>query len=98
MNGRPLISITEDGEKLFGKKIIVSPDMPTAAGSKAVCFGDFSQYIVRVPRNGVSLRRNAQAQGYAEKAQHLYTSFCRIDAALNAPDGTKPIVYGKLHA
>jgi HK97 family phage major capsid protein len=96
--GRPLISVTEDGEKIFGKKIIISPDMPTAANSRALCFGDFSQFIVRVPRNGVSVRRNEEAPGYAEKAQHLYTNFFRVDAALNAPDGVKPIVYAKLHA
>jgi HK97 family phage major capsid protein len=96
--GRPLISVIEDTERLFGKKILISPDMPTAAGSKAVCFGDFSQYIVRVPRNGVSVLRNAEAYGYVEKLQILYTNFCRLNAALNAPDGTKPIVFAKLHS
>jgi HK97 family phage major capsid protein len=95
---RPLVNITEDGEKLFGKRILISPEMPTAAGSKAVLFGDLGQYQVRVIRNGATIRRNFQAPGYAEKAVALYTGFLRVDAALNAPNGAKPVVYGTLHA
>jgi hypothetical protein len=31
---RPLVNITEDTERLFKKRILISPDMPTAAGFK----------------------------------------------------------------
>src|SRR5260221_14225455 len=76
---RPLVNITEDGEKLFGKRILISPDMPTAAGSKVICFGDFSQYQVRVIRDGATVLRNSQAPGFAEKYAALYIGFLRVD-------------------
>ena len=95
---RPLVNITEDGEKLFGKRILISPDMPTAAGSKAILFGDLSQFKVRVLRNSVSVRRNVETPGYAEKGAALYTGFMRVDSALNNVGGTAPVVFAKLHA
>jgi HK97 family phage major capsid protein len=95
---RPLVNITEDGEKLFGKRILISPDMPTEAGTRALIFGDLGQYCVRVVRGSASVKRNFQAAGYAEKALGLYTSFLRVDASLNAPNGAQPVVYGTLHA
>jgi hypothetical protein len=45
---RPLVNITEDGEKLFGKRVLISPDKPTQTGSKGIVFGDLGQYCVRV--------------------------------------------------
>jgi HK97 family phage major capsid protein len=81
--GRPLVSITDDTEKLFGKKILISPDMPTTVGSKGIAFGDFGQYVVRVAKNGTLVRRNLEAPGYAEQGVALYTAFMRVDAALN---------------
>ena len=97
LSGRPLVNMTEDGEKLFGKKVLIAPDMPTAAGSKAVLFGDFGQYVVRIARNSVKVRRNVEAPGYAEQGAALYTCFMQLDAALNAPNGVAPVVYGTLH-
>ncbi len=94
---RPLVSITEDGEKLFGKRILISPDMPTAPGSKVICFGDLGQYQVRVIRDGATVLRNSEAPGFVEKYAALYIGFLRVDAALNAPNGAKPVVYGTLH-
>jgi HK97 family phage major capsid protein len=81
--GRPLVSITEDTERLFGKRILISPDMPTTVGSKGLCFGDFNQFTVRVAKQGVLVRRNFEALGYAEQGIALYTAFMRVDAALN---------------
>jgi HK97 family phage major capsid protein len=97
-NARPLVKITEDGETLYGKRIHISPDMPTAAASKAVLFGDLSQFYVRILRNSVSVRRNVEYPGYAERGSALYTGFMRVDSALNNVGGTKPVVYGTLHA
>ncbi len=95
---RPLVNITEDGEKLFGKRILISPEMPTAAGSKAILFGSLAEFKVRVLRNSVSVRRNVETPGYAEKGAALYTGFMRVDSALNNVGGTAPVVFAKLHA
>jgi HK97 family phage major capsid protein len=96
---RPLVNITEDGEKLFGKRILISPDMPTAAGSKAILFGDLAQFQVRVAKNGVMVRRNVEAPGYAEKGASLYTAYLKCDSALITAGGsTSPVVYGTLHS
>jgi HK97 family phage major capsid protein len=95
--GRPLLGIREDEEQLFGKKVLVSPDMPTGAAAKSILFGDFGQYVVRVARNGVRVRRNFEAPGYAEQGASLFTCFLQLDAALNAPNGAKPVVYATAH-
>jgi HK97 family phage major capsid protein len=98
-NGRPLINITEDGEKLFGKKILISPDMPTSAGSKAVLFGDFGQYAVRIARDTVQVRRSYESIGLAEQGIALYTAMMRVDATLITVGGdVNPVVYGTLHS
>jgi HK97 family phage major capsid protein len=98
-SNRPLVNISEDGEKLFGKRILISPDMPTAAASKAILFGDLSQFNVRILRNSVSVKRNAEAFGYAEKFSALYTGFMRVDSGLNTVGGSvAPVKYGTLHA
>jgi HK97 family phage major capsid protein len=93
---RPLVSITEDGEKLFGKRILISPDMPTDAGSKAVLFGDLSQYQLRIIRDGATVTRSFQTPGMAEKGLAQYFASLRIDAKLNAPNSAQPVVYGTL--
>ena len=87
--GRPLVNITEDTERLFGKRILISPDMPTTVGSKGLAFGDFNQYVVRVAKQGVLVRRNLEAPGYAEQGIALYTAYMRVDSALsNAATGS----------
>jgi HK97 family phage major capsid protein len=91
---RPLLSIREDEETLFGKKIIISPDMPHGSGVKSIAFGDLSQFQVRVVKNDVMVRRNVQAPGYAEFGASLYTCYMRVDSQLNtAGGGVKPVVY-----
>jgi HK97 family phage major capsid protein len=97
-SGRPLVNITEDGERLYSKRIIISPDFPTAAGSKALAFGDVGQFVVKVLRNSVSVRRNVEAPGYAEQGAALYTAFMRFDSRLNVVGGTAPVKFAKLHA
>ena len=91
---RPLLDVTEDGETLLGKRILFSPDMPApTSGNKSICFGDFGQYVVRIARNGVKVRRNVEAPGYAEQGTALYTAFLQADAKINALNGAAPIVY-----
>ncbi len=97
-NARPLLSIREDVETLFGKRVLISPDMPTGAGAKSIVFGDLSQFQVRVVKNGVMVRRNVQAPGYAETGAALYTCYMRVDSQLNAAGGgVKPVVYATAH-
>ena len=97
-NNRPLLGIRDDEERLFGKKVIISPDMPTGAGAKSIVFGDLSQFQVRVAKNGVMVRRNVEAPAYCEQGAALYTAFMRVDSALNtAGGGVKPVVYATAH-
>jgi len=96
--GRPLINITEDTEKLYGKRIILSPDMPTDAGSKGILFGDLSQYVVRVNRSSTRVTRSFQAPGYAEMGSALYTAWTALDAKLNTVNSVKPVIYATLHS
>jgi HK97 family phage major capsid protein len=93
-SGLPLIRTTEDGEKLLGKRVLISPSMPTAAGSKALAFGDLGQYSVRA--TGMRINRSTELPGYAEMGTALFTAMMRVDAALNTAGGTAPIVYAKL--
>jgi len=97
-SNRPLLSMSEDGERLMGKKVLIAPSMPSAAGSKAIVFGDLAQYIVRIAKDSVETRRNTQAPGYAENGIALYYSLMRADATLVAPGNAKPAVYATLHA
>lgn len=97
-NNRPLLGIRDDAETLFGKRVLISPDMPVGAGAKSIVFGDLSQFQVRVPKNGVMVRRNVEAPGYAEAGAALYTAYMRVDSALNtAGGGVKPVVYATAH-
>jgi HK97 family phage major capsid protein len=97
-SGQPVLDMTDDGEKLLGKKVLISPSMPSAATSKGIVFADLAQYVVRVAKDTVETRRNTQAPGFAENGVALYYSLMRADAALVAPGNVKPAVYATLHA
>jgi HK97 family phage major capsid protein len=97
-NNRPLLSMSEDGEKLMGKKVLIAPSMPSAAGSKGIVLADLSHYVVRVSKDSVQVRRNFQAPGFVENGIALYYSLMRADAELVAPGTSKPAVYATLHA
>jgi HK97 family phage major capsid protein len=95
-NQRPLIDInlTEEGETLMGKRVLISPDMPTsAAGAKHIIFGDLSQFVVRVAGDSIAMKRSFEYPGMAEQGAALYTAYMRVDSALIAPGGVKPVVY-----
>jgi HK97 family phage major capsid protein len=95
--GRPLINMTEDGEKLFGKRVLIAPSMPTAAGSRALIFGDLSQFAVKVCRSP-EVKRASETPGYFERGAALYTCWLAVDSGLIAPGSVAPIVYATLHA
>jgi HK97 family phage major capsid protein len=96
-NGRPVIHITDDGERLYGKGVLISPSMPTAAGSKAIVFGDLSQFAVRIV-GSPEVKRASEVPGYVEKGIALYTGWLRVDSGLIAPGSVAPIVYATLHS
>ncbi len=91
-NGRPLINLVNDKELLMGKRVLISPSMPTpnpSVSRQLVVFGDFSHYIVRLSQ--LRLRRTIQAPGYVDAGKALYFGFIRCDATLLDPtDGTNP--------
>jgi HK97 family phage major capsid protein len=95
-SNRPLLNMSEDGEKLMGKRVLIAPDVPSGAGSKGIVFGDLSQYAVRV--NSISVRRSFELPGYAETGTALYTAMLRVDANLIAPGSVQPVVYATLHS
>lgn len=96
-SGRPLLGIRDDQETLFGKRVLLSPDMPTGAGAKSILFGDLSQFVVRVAGNSLNVRRSFEVPGMAEQGVAQYTAYARIDANLIAPNGVKPVVYATAH-
>ena len=96
-NGRPLLGIRDDEERLFGKRVLISPDMPVGVGAKSIVFGDFSQFVVKIAGNSLSVRRSFEVPGMAELGVAQYTGYARIDANLIAPNGVKPVVYATAH-
>lgn len=77
-----------------GDPIIVNNDMPTAAASKAILYGDFSKYIVREVQGITVLRLDER---YADYHQTGFLAFSRSDGDL-LDAGTDPVKYGTLHA
>lgn len=77
-----------------GDPIIVNNDMPTAALSKAILYGDFSKYIVREVAGITVLRLDER---YADYHQVGFLAFSRSDGdLLNAAAG--PVKYLSMHA
>lgn len=96
-NGRPLIDVREDYEQLMGRRIFISPSMPSAPGSAGILFGDLSYFAVRTVGQA-TFRRRLQTQ-YIELGEALYTAMLRIDSAVLVPaSGTPAIVKATLHA
>jgi HK97 family phage major capsid protein len=96
-NGRPLLNIVEDKELLFGKRVLISPSVPSAAGSKGIIFGDLSQFAVRIV-GSPEVKRASEVPGYFEKGIALYTGWLRVDSGLIAPGSVAPVTYATLHA
>jgi len=94
---RPLLNMVEDKELLFGKRVLISPSVPSAAGSKGIIFGDLSQFAVRIV-GSPEVKRASETPGYVEKGIALYTGWLRVDSGIIAPGSVAPIVYATLHA
>jgi HK97 family phage major capsid protein len=96
-NSRPLLNMVDDQERLMGKRVLISPSVPAAAGSKGIIFGDLAQFAVRIVGKP-EVKRAVEIPGYVEKGVSLYTGWLRIDSSIIAPGSVSPIVYATLHA
>jgi HK97 family phage major capsid protein len=95
-NQRPLLNMADDGEKLLGKKVLVSPAL--ASGSK-FALANLSQYCVRVATESVRVQRAAELPSYVERGVALLTASMRVDAKLVQPASTvSPAVFGTFHS
>ncbi|MGC1545695.1 MAG: phage major capsid protein [Candidatus Acidiferrales bacterium] len=107
MNDRPLLNMKEDMEMLMGKKVLVSPFMPSGPGSKGIVFGDLGHYNVRL--STMFFKRAYQlgdAAAAIENFRSFYIGLMRGDAYLldpatqASPSNTvaAPIQYATLHS
>lgn len=102
-DGRPLLSLTDDGMRLLGKRVIVSPDIPDSSNTSpalaaSVIFGDLSHYIVRVSRMTVTRTTEsglANGLGDISRGECLLSARMRCDATVHdASNGVvPPLVY-----
>jgi HK97 family phage major capsid protein len=92
--GRPLINIVDDEERILGKPVLISPSMPawetspSSVGAGAIVFGDFSKFFVRC--SDMQLRRTLQSgadggYGNVEYGQATYRAWMRADSTLQDP-------------
>jgi HK97 family phage major capsid protein len=100
--GRPLLPIGKDGQTLKGKPVLLSPSMPTGAGSTGILLGDFSHYYIHA--STLLLQRQVQTPGLAEYGLMCFTGLQLVDAVVNDPSegensgAFSPIKYATLHA
>jgi HK97 family phage major capsid protein len=94
---RPLLNMVDEKETLMGKRVLISPSVPSTPGSTGIIFGDLSQFAVRIV-GAPEVKRAVESAGYVERATALYTGWLRVDSGLIAPGGVAPIVYATLHA
>jgi HK97 family phage major capsid protein len=96
--GRPLLNVTDDGERLFGKKVLVAPSVPYANGSPIVqgkiIFGDLSRFVVRCTT--LAIQKSMENVSAIEKGEYDMIGRLRCDAAIIDPTGgtaNSPIVF-----
>lgn len=99
-SNRPLISVVDGQEILMGKRLLVSPSMPTynpSIGScKGIVFGDLSYYVVRV--SAPTMRRTVETPAAdVTKGEAMYISLMRADAKVVDP-ASNAVLYATLHA
>jgi HK97 family phage major capsid protein len=103
-NQRPLINVQDDFELLMGKKLLVSPSMPSGAGSKGIVFGDLSHFMVRL--SAMYFRKANQAEFAIDSYRDIHISRLRADSVVfdpatqASPANTQaaPIQYATLHS
>lgn len=93
--GYPLFGPGEDTEMIFGKKVLISPTMPSTAGSKGIIFGDLGHFVVRL---GPLLVQRSLFR--ADYGQATYHGRMRVDSTVFDPSAgaAPPVVYATLHS
>jgi HK97 family phage major capsid protein len=98
--GRPLLNIGDDGERLFGKKVLVAPSMPYAGGSPhvggKVIFGNLDSFLVRCTNLFISkVTQHGAGAGQIERGEYLIVGRMRADATIVDPTNgaVPPVVY-----
>ena len=98
--GRPLLHVGDDGETLFGKRVLIAPSVPYAHGSPVVAgkilFGDLSSFLVRASNLSVSVvTQHGAGAGSIERGEYLIIGRMRIDSAVVDPTNgsVPPVVY-----
>jgi HK97 family phage major capsid protein len=81
--GRPLISVVDGQEQLYGKKIVISPNWESGPNGKSIGFGDLSYFVVRLSR--MILFRRMELPGYVENGKAQYGARMRVDSKLIDP-------------
>jgi HK97 family phage major capsid protein len=99
-NNRPLISVVDGQEILMGKRVLVSPSMPSynpSIGScKGIVIGDLSYFVVRV--SAPVMRRTVETPAAdISKAEAMYVSLIRADSKVIDP-ASNAILFATLHA
>jgi HK97 family phage major capsid protein len=101
--GRPLIHVSEDGEMLFGKRVLIAPSVPYAHGSPVVggkiVFGDLSAFLVRATDLSVSVTAQSGAGvGSVERGEYSIIGRMRADSAVIDPTNgaVPPIVFATI--
>lgn len=96
-SGRPLLSVEDDRETLYGKPVYVSPSLATVYTSLGIAgviiFGDLASIVIRASRP--SLQRAMQlSEADITRGQCLYIGRCRADASYFDPSSgvTPPLV------
>jgi HK97 family phage major capsid protein len=98
---RPLINVVGDQELLYGKKILIAPDMPSSGGSPYVAsgkivFGDLDHFWVKASQMVVA--KNLQVGGGIESGQYAVIGRMRVNSTVFDPTGGNfpPIVYANM--
>jgi HK97 family phage major capsid protein len=93
-----LLDIVGDEERILGKRVLISPSIPSAAGSMGIVFGDLSRLVVRLSH--LLVRRATETSSGIEYLKADYVATMRADSAVMDPTAgaTPPIVYATLHS
>jgi HK97 family phage major capsid protein len=81
--GRPLIDIQSGVPMLYGKKVLISPNMPSiSAGAQTVIFGDLSYFVVRHATSDSFVQLFTEAPGLIDNGLVAWAAFDRFDSNL----------------
>ncbi len=100
--GRPLFPIVDGVVRILGKPCYLCPSIPTAAGSKGICFGDLSHFYVH--SSSLLIRRKLQVPGLCEYGKVAWLGLQMVDAVVHDPTegansgALSPIKYATLHS